>query len=259
MLVACTPLVVCLGFLRPYKRGVVWSLVLAALAMVCTVAIPWLTGRAVDQISDGDRDGLRTLALAVVGVALRAARAVGRAAARRRPVSLAIEYDLRTLLYAHLQKLELGFFAGQQTGQLMSRATVDLSSVRFFLGYGLVFILQIGADDPARRDRDVLALPGLAALALIPVPFVVVVATRYGRRSRPALQEVQQRIAEVTADVEENISGVRVVKAFAAEPRQLDALPRQRRRACSTSRWSRPGCARSTTRSSPSCRTSGWP
>ena len=64
--------------------------------------------------------------------------------------------------------------------------------------------------------------PGLAALALIPVPFVVVVATRYGHRSRPALQEVQQRIAEVTADVEENISGVRVVKAFAAEPRQLD-------------------------------------
>ena len=63
--------------------------------------------------------------------------------------------------------------------------------------------------------------PGLAALALFPVPFVVVVATRYGRRSRPALQEVQQRIAELTADVEENVSGVRVVKAFAAEPRQL--------------------------------------
>ena len=101
--------------------------------------------------------------------------------------------------------------------------------------------------------------PALAALALIPVPFVVVVATRYGRRSRPALQEVQQRIAEVTADVEENISGVRVVKAFAAEPRQLDALPRQRSGACSTSRWSRPGCARSTTRSSRSCRTSAWP
>jgi len=63
--------------------------------------------------------------------------------------------------------------------------------------------------------------PGLAALSLFPVPFVVLVATRYGRRSRPALQEVQQRIAELTADVEENVSGVRVVKAFAAEPRQL--------------------------------------
>jgi ABC-type multidrug transport system fused ATPase/permease subunit len=63
--------------------------------------------------------------------------------------------------------------------------------------------------------------PGLGALALSPVPFVVFVAARYGRRSRPALQEVQQRIAELTADVEENVSGVRVVKAFAAEKRQL--------------------------------------
>jgi len=63
--------------------------------------------------------------------------------------------------------------------------------------------------------------PLLAALSLLPVPFVVLVAARYGRRSRPALQEVQQRIAELTADVEENVSGVRVVKAFAAEERQL--------------------------------------
>src|SRR3954451_10886957 len=112
--------------------------------MVCTVAIPWLTGRAVDQISAHDRDGVRNLAIAIVIVAL--AR-LGLSVARRLVagrVSLAIEYDLRTLLYAHLQTLDLGFFSGQQTGQLMSRATVDLASVRFFLGYGLVFILQSG-------------------------------------------------------------------------------------------------------------------
>ena len=59
------------------------------------------------------------------------------------------------------------------------------------------------------------------------MPFVVVVAARYGRRSRPALQEVQQRIAELTADVEENISGVRVVKAFARRAAPARALPRQ--------------------------------
>ena len=59
-----------LGFLRPYKSGVFWSLLLAALALTCTVAIPWLTGRAVDQISDHDKSGLRVLALAIVGVAI---------------------------------------------------------------------------------------------------------------------------------------------------------------------------------------------
>ncbi len=211
-----------LGFLRPYKRGVFWSLFLAALAMGCTVAIPWLTGRAVDQISQHDKSGVRMLALGIVGFAV---LRLGFSVLRRLvagQVSLAIEYDLRNMIYAHLQRLELGFFAGQQTGQLMSRATVDLSSVRFFLGYGLVFILQSGLTILLAAIAMFLLQPALAALALIPVPFVVLVAARYGHRSRPALQEVQQRIGEVTAEVEENISGVRVVKSFAAEERQLE-------------------------------------
>ena len=63
--------------------------------------------------------------------------------------------------------------------------------------------------------------PTLGVIAMAPVPFVVVISQRYGRRARPAIQEVQQRIAELTANAEENISGVRVVKAFAAEDRQL--------------------------------------
>jgi ATP-binding cassette subfamily B protein len=211
-----------LGFLRPYKRGVVVSLVLAALAMVCTVAIPWLTGQAVNKITAHDHAGLKELAAGVLGVALlRLVFSVQRRLVAGR-VSLAIEFDLRNLLYAHLQRLELGFFASQQTGQLMSRATVDLSSVRFFLGYGLVFVMQSGLTIVLGATAMFLLQPGLAALSLVPVPFVVVIAARYGRRSRPALQEVQQRIAEVTADVEENISGVRVVKAFAAEDRQLE-------------------------------------
>ena len=63
--------------------------------------------------------------------------------------------------------------------------------------------------------------PGLAAMSLAPVPFVVLIADRYGKQSRPAMQEAQQRIAELTADAEENVSGVRVVKAFAQEERQL--------------------------------------
>jgi len=211
-----------LGFLKPYTRGAVLSLVLAALAMVATVAIPWLTGRAIDRITAHERAGLTALAVAILAVAgLR----LGLSAARRLiagRVSLGVEYDLRNLVYAHLQTLELGFFATTQTGQLMSRATVDLQSVRFFLGYGLVFIVQSALTILLAAAAMLALQPGLGALALAPVPFVVVVAARYGRRSRPSLQEVQQRIAELTADVEENVSGVRVVKAFAAEPRQLE-------------------------------------
>jgi ABC-type multidrug transport system fused ATPase/permease subunit len=211
-----------LGWLRPYRRGVVLSGLLAAAAMVMTVAIPWLTGRAIDRIREGDKPGLTTLGLVVLGAGvLRLALTVARRLIAGR-VSLGVELDLRNRMYEHLQALELGFFDGQQTGQLMSRATVDLQAVRFFLGYGLIFILQSALTILLAGAAMFVVQPGLAAVSLIPVPIVVFVAARYGRHSRPAMQELQQRIAELTADVEENIGGVRVVKAFAREDRQLE-------------------------------------
>jgi ABC-type multidrug transport system fused ATPase/permease subunit len=215
-----------LGFLRPYRSGVVWSLVFAGLAMVFTVAIPWLTGRAIDEVRQHDKHALTMLALGIVGAGI---LRLGLTVARRLvagKVSLGVEVDLRERMYGHLQSLELSFFDGQQTGQLMSRATVDLQSVRFFLGYGLIWMLQSFLSIILAAVAMIIIDPGLALITLIPVPFVVLVAQRYGRRSRPALQEVQQRLGELTAEAEENISGVRVVKAFAREDRQYARFER---------------------------------
>jgi ABC-type multidrug transport system fused ATPase/permease subunit len=211
-----------LGFLRPYRTGVTLSLVLAALAMVGTVAIPYFSGQAVNAIEAGDRGDLKRYALLIgaVGLARLVLTFLRRLVAGR--VSLGVEAHPRDRFYGHLQALELAFFDRQQTGQLMSRATVDLSSVRFFLGYGLVFIMQSFLTIVLAAVAMFALQPGLAAIALWPVPFVVWVAFRYGRRARPAAQEVQQRIAELTAEAEENVSGVRVVKAFSREARQLE-------------------------------------
>jgi ABC-type multidrug transport system fused ATPase/permease subunit len=211
-----------LGFLSPYKRGLAWSAVLAGLAMIMTVLIPWLTGRAIDHIRAGDAHDLDRLGIliAVAGVA-RMALTVGRRLVAGH-VSLGVEYDLRQKLYTHLLGLELSFFDRQQTGQLMSRATVDLAAVRFFLGYGIVMIFQAALTIVLASVAMFLVDPLLAAISLFPVPFVVIIASRYGRRARPAQQAVQQRIAELTADAEESIGGVRVVKAFAREDRQLE-------------------------------------
>ena len=211
-----------LTFLRPYKRGVWLSGLLATLAMGATVAIPALTGAAINAVEAKDGDQLKLLALliAVAGIARLGLTVLRRIIAGR--VSLGVEYDLRNKLYEHLMKLELGFFDHQQTGQLMSRATVDLSAVRFFLGYGLVLITQAFLTILLAATAMIIIDPGLALISLSTVPFVIWVAARYGRRSRPALQEVQQRIAELTADVEENVGGVRVIKAFAREELQRD-------------------------------------
>ena len=78
-------------------------------------------------------------------------------------VSLGVEYDLRNRMYEHLQSLELAFFDTQQTGQLMSRSTVDLQAVRFFLGYGLIFILQSALTIVIAAAVMLAINPGLAA------------------------------------------------------------------------------------------------
>jgi ABC-type multidrug transport system fused ATPase/permease subunit len=211
-----------LGFLRPYRRGVIGSFALAFGALGATVLIPALTGEAINAITHHHRHRLVMLALAITGAGLgRLVLSVFRRLVAGK-VSLGVELDLRQSLYGQLQRLELGFFDRQQTGQLMSRATVDLQSVRFFLGYGLVFIAQAVVTIVLAAVAMFILQPDLAAISLAPVPFVVLIANRYGHRSRPAMQEAQQRIAELTADAEENVSGVRVVKAFAQEERQLE-------------------------------------
>jgi ABC-type multidrug transport system fused ATPase/permease subunit len=219
-----------LGFLRPYRKQLWGSLVFAWAAMAFTVLIPLLIGHSVNEIQDGAKgeahDSLLFLSVAIVGAAI---LRLGLTLVRRLvagKVSLAVEFDLRQRFYNHLQALELEFFDSQQTGQLMSRATVDLQSIRFFLGYGLIFITQNLLTITLAAAVMFVLNPVLALIALAPAPFVVLTAARYNRLSRPAVQEVQQRIAELTAEAEENISGIRIVKAFAREEYQLGRFRR---------------------------------
>jgi ATP-binding cassette subfamily B protein len=215
-----------MGYLRPYRAQLWGSLVFAWAAMGMTVLIPWLIGEAVNAVKDGNKPALLPLALAIVGAGiLRLGLTVVRRVVAGK-VSLAVEFDLRQQFYAHLQRLDLGFFDSQQTGQLMSRATVDLQSIRFFLGYGLIFITQNLLTITLAAAVMIAINPLLALVALIPAPFVILAATKYSQISRPAQQEVQQRIGELTAEAEENVSGIRIVKAFAREEHQLHRFQR---------------------------------
>ncbi|MFA9400892.1 MAG: ABC transporter ATP-binding protein [Acidobacteriota bacterium] len=210
-----------LGFLRPHRRALWISLAFAWAAMGMTVLIPLLIGQSVNAIQDGDKDKLLPLVGVIIGAAiLRLGLTMVRRIVAGR-VSLSVEFDLRQRLYEHLQRLELGYFDSRQTGQLMSRATVDLQAIRFFLGYGLIFFSQSFLTVLLAGAVMFWINPWLALIALAPAPLVVITAIRFTRLSRPAMQEVQQRIAELTAEAEENVTGVRVVKAFAQEDHQL--------------------------------------
>ena len=131
--------------------------------------------------------------------------------------ALDVEMDLRQSLYSHFVRLSFGFYDRNQTGQLMSRATVDLQGVRFFLGYGLIFFFQNALTVVSVSVVLFFLQWELALVVLAVMPFLIAIAYRYSHVAHPTLRDVQQKLADVATVVEENIVGVHVVKAFAQE------------------------------------------
>jgi ATP-binding cassette subfamily B protein len=132
--------------------------------------------------------------------------------------ALDVEMDMRQGLYSHLVRLSFGFYDRHQTGQLMSRATVDLQGVRFFLGYGLIFFFQNLLTVVSVTVVLFFFEWRLAFIVLAVTPLLVALAYRYSHVAHPTLRDVQQKLADVATVAEENIVGVHVVKAFAQEP-----------------------------------------
>src|SRR5207237_10706715 len=112
-------------------------------------------------------------------------------------VALGVEMDLRGSLYAKLVRLSFGYFDRHQTGQLMSRATVDLQGVRFFLGYGLIFFFQHVFTVVGVGVLVFVISWKLALIALAVAPVMVAIAYRYSSVSHPVLRDVQQKMADV--------------------------------------------------------------
>jgi ABC-type multidrug transport system fused ATPase/permease subunit len=207
-----------LGFLRPYKWSLAVSVVLAVGSQAAAVAMAFLTGGALEEaLRSVDRSTIYLFALAILGLGLvRALLMMGRRLISGRQ-ALAVEFDMRNGLYAKLQRLSFGFYDSHQTGQLMSRATVDLQAVRFFLGYGLIFFFQHVMTIVGVTAVMFVVNWRLALAATAITPFIVIVAYRYSTVSHPILRDVQQKMADVATVAEESIVGVHVVKSFAQE------------------------------------------
>jgi ATP-binding cassette subfamily B protein len=209
-----------LSFLRPYRRGLVISIVLAIGSQACQIALIWVTGK---NVIDGalENHDTQTLSLYVGAIVVLGIASAGLMSARRLisgKQALDVEMDMRQGLYSHFVRLSFGFYDRNQTGQLMSRATVDLQGVRFFLGYGLIFFFQNALTVVSVTIVLFFVEWKLALVVLAIMPFLVGVAYRYSHVAHPTLRDVQQKLADVATVSEENIVGVHVVKAFAQEP-----------------------------------------
>ncbi len=204
-----------LVFVRKYW----WWLVLAFICLLATtvfgLAVPWFIREAIDSaLSKGEQSYLILTAVAVIGAsALQGLFAFGNHYLGE-ATSQKIVYDIRNALYDRLQRLSFAYHDKTQTGQLMSRATADVEAVRMFFGRGL---MSLGRTIVMFIGITVILVSMNWSLALFSMIFIIIIgcqAVRVGRALRPIWLRVQQLMGVLSTTLEENLTGVRIVKAF---------------------------------------------
>ena len=217
-----TPLRRLFPYALRYRRQFLLGLGCVLVTTTFQLLGPWVLKYAIDDLgTELTRSRLAFYAMALLGLAI--VGGVFRFLMRRVIVgaSRGIEYDLRNDFYAQLQRLPLSYFQAQRTGDLMSRATNDLNAVRMMIGPAvmyaastlLVFAIAIGL---------MLSIDArLTLIALIPLPFVTVAVRYFGGAIHRRFEEIQERLAELSAVVQEALSGVRVVRAYRQEASEV--------------------------------------
>jgi ATP-binding cassette subfamily B protein len=213
-----------------HKWAFIASLTAAFLGLVVQVLIPNEVRHAIDE---GLKKSSAPLEHFVVIIAL---LALGRfvfifvSRLYLLKVAYAIEYDLRNLMYEHLTRMSFSFYDRVQSGQLISRANSDIRAVQMYLAMAPYILVQCGVAVLAFVQMLTINVQ-LACVAMVTMPFVYVFGVKMRRGLFPASWLIQARLAEVATVVDENINGVRIVKSFAAEERQIALMTKAARRA----------------------------
>jgi ATP-binding cassette subfamily B protein len=206
-------------YLRPYRAQLLSMLLAALCAEGAAIAVPLLTKSIIDgAISHHDKRLLLPLGLAVAGLGVaEAALHLIRRWVQGTAVS-SMEKTLRDDLYAHLQSLEPAFHDGWQSGQLLSRATSDLSSIRRFAGFGLVFLIITVTTFAAVTALLIRLNWWMGLTAACMVAPVMIFCTRFERRYKVLARRVQDQEGDLATLIEEGATGIRVLKALGRSP-----------------------------------------
>ncbi|MBX5451543.1 MAG: ATP-binding cassette domain-containing protein [Thermogemmatispora sp.] len=220
-----------IGLLRPYWLASLGAVISMILATVAALVVPWLLAWVIDVgIRGGQFHRLLLAAAAILVIsALRGLFSYGQSYLSQ-AVSCHVAYDLRNQVYDHLQRLDFSFHDDAETGQLMSRLTVDIEGVRNFIPLGLlralVAIVTFGAVAIILLQLDIF----LALITLISVPLLMFLAVQVGKRLRPLWEKVQEENGVLGTIMQESLSGIRIVKSFAREPFEVEKYDRQNRK-----------------------------
>src|SRR5919109_5302064 len=211
-----------LPFVFRYRRDFLLGLGCVVVTTSIQLLSPWVLKLAIDDLNSGvTRQKLLVYAALLLGIAC--AAAVFRFLMRRILIGASrhIEYDVRNAFFARLEQLSLGYYQARRTGDLMSRATNDLNAVRTMIGPAIMYssstilvfvvaiVLMISID------------PWLTMIALLPLPLVSISVKYFGNAIHTRFEAIQGQLADLSAVVQESLSGVRVVRAYNQEPHEL--------------------------------------
>lgn len=207
-----------LPYFRPYARRLALGLLLVVAAAAFTSWVPWLVRTALDaMIAGAPARRIWLLAGAMVGLAVLGGAARFGMRELLNGISRWVEYDLRNDLFAHLETLDAAYFARMRTGDIMARLTNDLSAVRMAAGPAIMYLVNTIAGGlfalffMLRIDRH------LTLLAVLPMIVLPVMMVWLGRAIHERFEAVQEHFGEMTTRAQENISGVRIVRAYRQE------------------------------------------
>jgi ATP-binding cassette subfamily B multidrug efflux pump len=212
-----------LGYLAKHRRSFLLGFACVVVTNVLTLAGPWLIKYAIDDLQSSlTLDKVRVYAAALLGLAL-----VGgffRFLMRRIIIGASrdFEYDLRNDFFATLQRMHLGYFQHTRTGDLMSRATNDLSAVRMMIGPAVMYAASTGLTFIIGIVLMVSINPWLTALALVPLPFVSIVVRYFGSAIHHRFEKIQEQLSDISAVTQESLAGVRVVRAYGQERFEIE-------------------------------------
>jgi ATP-binding cassette subfamily B protein len=206
-----------------YRTGLAWGLACVLLTNWISLAQPQVLRFAVDDLYRGVTAAkLGRYAIILFAIAL--GGGIFKYLMRHLVIGISrhVEFDLRNDLFAHLLGLPVQYFQQHRTGEIMSRATNDLAAVRMMLGPGVMYLVNTLAVGTAAIFLMLAISPRLTLYALLPLPLISLSVWFFGDRIHRGFEAVQAQFALLSARVQENLSGVRVVRSFAREDRELE-------------------------------------
>lgn len=217
-----------LGYLRPYSKQVILAYTAMLAVTGLNLVVPLIIKRAIDDgLAAGNAQALLRAGVAILGVAL--VRGIAGFGQRYYGewLSHRTGYDLRNRFYDSVQYQPFSFHDRSHTGDIMSRATSDISETERFTGIGLADLLATIMLLVGVIIAMLLEAPRLALIALLPFPVLIFATIRFGSIIRPMFQRIQEQMGVLSTTMQESMTGINVVKAFSREPYELEKFDKE--------------------------------